>query len=150
MATLPTFHTSEEIYTYYRVTSSQLDMAHRIVNDRTHQVYYQVESAQNTGDEYVVIFDRVHHCLTCTCKAGQNGIPCWHKRAALAHAAEYRLFQRAVEAVEEAEAILEQAQGIAPLPEDLLNERQAGKRDAQAVARDGMNAYNRKPFQFMR
>lgn len=145
------FKTSAEIYSHFNVTFEQVDKAHRVINLNVipPQVYYQVESAHNPI-EYTVIFDRVHSCLTCTCKAGQNGIPCWHKRAALAHAAEYRLFQRAVEAVEEAEAILEQAQGIAPLAEDLLNERQADKRETKAVARDGDRAYNRKPFQFMR
>jgi hypothetical protein len=41
-----------------------------------------------------VYFDQVLKHLVCNCKAGQEGIPCWHKRAAVAHADEVRRERR--------------------------------------------------------
>jgi hypothetical protein len=80
---------------HYEVTEAQLDACHRIVNLNTHQVFYQVESATEAGVEYTVIYNPVLKHLTCTCKAGQNGIPCWHKRAALKAAEIYRQERKA-------------------------------------------------------
>jgi hypothetical protein len=87
-----------------QVTEAQLSACHRIEDYNRHIVFYQVESAHEVGQEYVVMFDRVHKCLTCTCPAGNppivNGLPlyairnCWHKRAAVEHASQIRLERR--------------------------------------------------------
>ncbi len=47
-------------------------------------VYYQVDSESNPGTAYNVRFNRKYGKLTCTCPAGERGINCKHKRAALA------------------------------------------------------------------
>lgn len=70
--------------TQYNITIEQLDRATKIIDCNTSTVYYQVDSQTNPGTAYNVRFNRQFGCLTCTCPAGQQGIPCWHKRAALA------------------------------------------------------------------
>ena len=70
--------------TQYNITIEQLDRATKIIDCNTNTVYYQVDSQTNPGTSYNVRFNRQFGCLTCTCEAGQQGIPCWHKRAALA------------------------------------------------------------------
>ncbi len=70
--------------TQYNITIEQLDRATKIIDCNTNTVYYQVDSQTNPGTAYNVRFNRQFGCLTCTCPAGQQGIPCWHKRAALA------------------------------------------------------------------
>lgn len=149
---LPTFTTEAEILAYFNVSNAQVCKAHRIVNMNVlpYRPYYLVESSQDDGTEYTVVFNRSVKHLTCTCKAGQNGIPCWHKRAAQAEAAITRLTRRLIEAREQAEAQAEQDAGIQPLPEDKLDGFKATKHEAQATRRDGLNAYNRPPFSFMR
>lgn len=70
--------------TQYNITIEQLDRATKIIDVNTNTVYYQVDSQTNPGTSYNVRFNRQFGCLTCNCPAGQKGIPCWHKRAALA------------------------------------------------------------------
>ncbi len=70
--------------TQYNITIEQLDRATKIIDCNTNTVYYQVDSQTNPGTAYNVRFNCQFGCLTCTCPAGQQGIPCWHKRAALA------------------------------------------------------------------
>lgn len=150
--TLPTFTTEADILNFYRVTNAQVCKAHRIVNVNIlpYRVYYLVESSQDDGTEYKVFFNHDLKHLVCDCKAGQNGVPCWHRRAAQAEAAITRLTRRLIEAREQAEAQAEQDAGVQPLPEDKLDGFKATKHEAQATRRDGLNAYNRPPFQFMR
>jgi hypothetical protein len=85
------------ITTRYEVTEAQLQATHRIEDLNKHQVFYHVESATEPHELYTVYYDRVHKVLTCTCKAGQNGFLhcapgkyCWHVRASLRAAEEYR------------------------------------------------------------
>jgi SWIM zinc finger len=68
--------------TQYNITIEQLDRATKIIDGNT--VFYQIDSQTNPGTSYNVRFNHQFGCLTCTCLAGQQGIPCWHKRAALA------------------------------------------------------------------
>lgn len=68
----------------YNVTQEQIDRCDRITDYSRHKVFYQVESQTDSTLVYHVEYSNAHHVLTCTCKAGQYGIPCWHKRAALA------------------------------------------------------------------
>ncbi len=100
----------------YNVTLEQLDKADRVIDLRRNKVFYQVESQTDpTQDPYHVEFNDQFHVLTCNCLAGQQGIPCWHKRAALAaeklYKAEVRRERQQEQAeVEETEAYqLEQA-----------------------------------------
>ena len=72
------------ITTHYNVTLEQIDKATRIIDMKTNTVFYQVESQTEACQVYSVRYNKDFGCLTCTCKAGQQGIPCWHKRAALA------------------------------------------------------------------
>ncbi len=86
------------------VTREQLNACSRIIYENTHEVFYRVKSA-HTNDEYTVRWHREEHDgggrLTCTCRAGQEGIACWHKRAALAHDAWVKAEQAAVTKQEE-------------------------------------------------
>lgn len=76
------------------VTEAQLARCHRIVNETTGEVFYQVESASEPDVTYEVRVKRFNgrSFLTCDekCKAAQKGIMCWHRRAAVAHALEYK------------------------------------------------------------
>ena len=75
---------------HYQVTENQLDACSRIVDLNQQQVFYLVQSATTPGVEYKVIFDRKHRVITCDCKAGQEGSGCWHKRAALKAAENFK------------------------------------------------------------
>jgi hypothetical protein len=79
----------------FNVTETQMSMAHRIVDLNVGQVFFQVESSKQDGTEYIVRYDRTHRVLTCTCPCGQEGFrhatnKCWHVRASLAAAQEYK------------------------------------------------------------
>ncbi len=144
--------TETTIYTRYHVTFEQVNACHRIGSTTTRAAYYQVESSKNDGTEYTVEYNRIVKALTCTCKAGQNGIGCWHKRASLAHAEEYRTNRRLLQEKEEAQAVVEIAAEIASaeVAEDKANRVEADKAEVKARKANGYNAYNRKPFQFLR
>jgi hypothetical protein len=146
------------IYETYNVSFAQVNACHRIGSTTTRGAYYQVESSKDDGTEYIVEFNRTVNALTCTCPAGnppvlENGhlayAPrnCWHKRAAQAHAEEYRIDRRLLQEKEEAQAVEEIAAEIA---EDKLNRLQADKAEAKARKANGNNAYNRKPFSLLR
>ncbi|SRR6266446_5576430 len=75
---------------YYQVTVEQVDACNRVINNTTHKVFYQVQSASDASVEYHVEFNTQHHVLQCNCKAGSEGNNCWHKRAALAAEQEYQ------------------------------------------------------------
>jgi hypothetical protein len=98
------------ICTKYNITPKQFDKAMRIIDCNRNKVFYQVESQSDpTIEPYHVEWNEQFHCLSCNCKAGQEGIPCWHKRAALAAEEHYnqqvrrerQAEQAAVEATEE-------------------------------------------------
>lgn len=151
-------HMTNDIYTTYHVTFAQVNACHRIGSTTTRGAYYQVESSKDDGTEYTVEYNRTVKALTCTCPAGnppvlENGKlayepkGCWHKRGTLAHAAEFRANRKALQEKEEAQAVIEIAAEVA---EDKLNRLQAEKAEATARKANGNNAYNRKPFQFLR
>lgn len=69
------------------VTPEQLNACFRVIDETTGEVLYRVQSA-HTDEEYTIRFvpdmqGRGH--FTCTCRAGQEGVPCWHIRAAVTH-----------------------------------------------------------------
>lgn len=96
--------TTTTIATQFNVTEAQVSAAHRIVDLAAHQIFYVVESA-TSDSEYKVIYNRSLKALQClpfsgpACKASENGTPCWHKRAAMAAAAEYKAERDAMEEV---------------------------------------------------
>lgn len=94
--------TSSEICQKFNVTETQIDKASRVLDLQSGKVFYQVES-QTTDEIYEVRYNSEFKRLTCNCKAGQVGVPCWHKRAAAAAAFEYRQ-QENLAARKEAEA----------------------------------------------
>jgi molecular chaperone GrpE (heat shock protein) len=67
------------------------------------QHFYIVESQTEAGKESRVEYNRQYKALSCTCKAGENGVPCWHKRAAMAAEEHYKATQRVQRANEQAE-----------------------------------------------
>ena len=75
--------TEAEICTRFNVTTELLDKASRVLDCVSGKVFYQVKS-QTTDDIYEVRWNSEFKRLTCNCKAGMVGIPCWHKRAAMA------------------------------------------------------------------
>src|SRR5438552_13711204 len=81
--------------TRYEVTQEQLDRCHRIVNEQTGEVFYQVESESDPTVEYEVHFIPGKG-FTCTCPAGQEGFrscskgTCKHCRWAVAAARQYK------------------------------------------------------------
>jgi hypothetical protein len=97
------------------VTEAQLTKCHRIVDGQTHEVFYLVESATEADREYKVTAERANgefrlHCTIfgtdAPCPAEAAGRICWHKRASLAHAAEYKATQKtlALRAAEQADS----------------------------------------------
>ena len=83
------------------VSQAQIDLCHRIETDT--EIFYQVESQTTIGVEYEVHFFK--GAFSCTCPAGNPpvdayGVPkyapraCWHIRAAVAHAREYKQLAR--------------------------------------------------------
>lgn len=92
----------KEICEKFNVTPEQLDKALRVLDCQSGKVFYQVKS-QSTDEVYEVRFNEEFKRLTCNCKAGRVGVPCWHKRAAMASAREYLQEQRIAAAREQAE-----------------------------------------------
>lgn len=82
--------TEKEICAIYHVTPEQLDKASRVIDMATGKIFYQVESQSEPGKIYEVRYNSEYKRLSCTCKAGQEGFGCWHRRASLAAAYEYR------------------------------------------------------------
>jgi hypothetical protein len=75
-----------------QVDESDLSRCHRLIYENTGEVFYLVESKRDPLVEYRVraLEKGGRYYLTCTCPAGQAGRACWHKRAAFAHAQEYK------------------------------------------------------------
>src|SRR5947207_16019088 len=85
----------------HRISQEQFDKATYCITNG--QGYYVVESQSEAGKEYHVKYNHQFGKLTCTCKAGQNGVPCWHERAALANQEHYKAEQQARRQREQAE-----------------------------------------------
>jgi hypothetical protein len=79
------------------VTPEQLDACWRVFAGQTGEPFYRVRSRTSPNLDYTVRAIKVgrKYYITCTCPTGQNGGNCWHKRAAKAHAKEYKELTRA-------------------------------------------------------
>lgn len=82
--------TTIEITLKYRVTIEQIDACQRWEDCGKNRIFYTVESQSEPGTYYKVVWNEQFHRLQClphngrTCPASQQGIPCWHCRAAVA------------------------------------------------------------------
>jgi hypothetical protein len=74
------------------VTEEQIDRCHRVINENTHTPFYLVESERDILVEYKVeaILKDGEWYLTCTCPAGLRGIPCKHRRWAVAASEDFK------------------------------------------------------------
>jgi len=84
------------------ITSEQISKCFKIIDLRTNEDFYQVESS--TGEcDYEVRYDPAKG-LTCTCETGKHGFwncknYCWHVRASVA------VYKQEIEAERKARAI---------------------------------------------
>jgi hypothetical protein len=75
------------------VTPEQIGACHKCYDCTTRANFYLVENSKGETDEngdiieYKVQYSK-EHGFTCDCKAGQNGLLCWHIRASIACARE--------------------------------------------------------------
>lgn len=72
------------------VTQEQIDRCHRITDEKTNKVFYQVESQTTIGVEYTVKYIK-NGAFSCTCPAT---VVCWHIRASIQHAQEFKKLAR--------------------------------------------------------
>lgn len=72
------------------VTQEQIDRCHRVINETTNEVFYQVESQTTVGQEYEVHYIK-NGAFRCTCPAT---VTCWHIRASIQHAKEFKKLAR--------------------------------------------------------
>ena len=79
----------------YNITPEQFDKA--TYCESNGKGFYIVESQSEAGKEFHVKYN----VLSCTCKAGKNGVPCWHKRAALVAEEHYKVQVRCQERLDE-------------------------------------------------
>lgn len=154
--TLSDILSEEEICHKFSVTPEQIDKASRVLDCRSGAVYYQVQSQSDPdADPYEVRYNAEFRRLTCTCKAGQHGIPCWHKRAAMAAAREYLQEQRIANAKEQAEqeAAARAAAEKRAYEADVEWQaavREADHRERAAVRKYGSKAYDSGDFKFLK
>ena len=154
----------------YQVTQEHIDACERVIDETHNQIFYIVASTSNPGTHYKVFFNRQFGVIQCSpfdgeaCPASVKGLPCWHKRAALAADAEYKALKRAERQAEQRqiEATVQYQQEqlqftieaasrtLAALEAEENGDQEAPGREHAAVARDGLKAYERKPFQLMR
>jgi hypothetical protein len=99
---MATTTTISAIAAQFNAVESQMDKCTHCT-DGQGQHYYIVESQSEAGVEYHVKYNRQFGKLTCTCKAGQQGTTCWHKRASLASEAAFRATRLARRQAEQAE-----------------------------------------------
>jgi hypothetical protein len=149
--TTPKINNKADALNSYRVTDEQLSKCELIQNGSTGKYFVLVESMSEQGTIYRVEYDSEKKCLRCLphtgtpCKAQDAGYSsCWHRRAACATFALFRLEQRNARRAED-KAVEETAEyreerAIVDL-EWALEEAKAAKREAAAVRRNGRNAY---------
>lgn len=146
----------------YNVSDSQLDACQRWERGDG-SAFYTVESASNPGTYYRVEWNAEHHCLQCKphsgqhCKAAQAGFTCWHRRAAVASERLYKYEvaqarRREAEALERTAAYQSEqiARQVAEAEAIVNGASSAQKREAQATKRDGLKAYERRPFSLLK
>jgi hypothetical protein len=147
-------------------TQAQIDRCHRIETSK--EVFYQVESQTTAGQEYEVHY--IKHGFTCTCPAGNppvdaNGAPkyapraCWHIRAAVAHAKEFKQLARIASLeslglthVEAVKAVTSNARinGKAATDEELVRIFQTVARPTEAQINADYEQYQSRAFSLMR
>lgn len=81
--------------TYHQVTPEQLDACTRVIDDKTGEVFYLVQSATDPDLQYKVIWNKQYKRPQCCCKAAHNGRVCWHIRASLEHSRQYHEAKKA-------------------------------------------------------
>ncbi len=92
----------------HHISREQFDLCTKVIANGV-KAFYLVESASVPGQCYRVEWNDEHHCLQClphngeACKASANGVPCWHKRAALANEEYFKAEQAARRKAEQAE-----------------------------------------------
>ena len=76
----------EQIAARYNVTQEQIDACERVVDCSNGDIFFQAKSSHyaENNEIYTVRYHRAFRKLSCTCKAGQNGLNCQHKRSAMA------------------------------------------------------------------
>ena len=102
---------------YQTVTPAMIGAAHKVFGP-DNKPFYMVENSKGRVDgegniiEYTVkaIFRQNKWRVTCNCKAGNEGRMCWHKRAAMAAAAEEKAAMAEQVALNEAAKAAEQAE----------------------------------------
>lgn len=132
------------------ITQEQIDRCDRIIDSATNTVFYQVRSESDDTKVYQVRYNATYKRLTCTCKAGESGYFCKHRRWALAAEDEYKTLlaaerqaeARIAEASKTVEETAEQAQIEAWVRQGV--ERDVATRVAYAQPAPVGNA---KPFQ---
>lgn len=74
----------QDLLTKHRVTAEQLAAVSQ-VEPAPGRKYWECESS--TGDGYYTLrYHRTYaHILTCNCRAGMEGVSCWHVRAVNAY-----------------------------------------------------------------
>lgn len=98
MATTIIVATIAAICSKYNISEAQFSKA--TYCESNGKGFYIVESASVPGQEYRVEWNDEHQCLQCkphngpACKASANGVPCWHKRAALAAEERFKATER--------------------------------------------------------
>ena len=84
----------------YGPTEEQIDACTRVIDEKTHETFYIVQSATDPTVTYQVRYCKAHNCLSCTCPAmnpptDEHGFfkyaprTCWHVRAVTAHSRQY-------------------------------------------------------------
>ena len=124
------------------VTSEQIDRCSRVIDESTMTPFYLVLSESDNQTEYRVsaLHKDGEYYLTCTCPAGLRGIPCKHRRWAMAASEEYKELLKA-----QAQADARQALQTVPAP---VVKIEYSDQDAQTLARivrRDAEAKNRKP-----
>ncbi len=82
----------------YGITPEQLDACTRVIDEKTGEVFYIVQSASDPTVSYQVRYSKQFNRLSCQCKGNQKGRTCWHLRAALMHSREYAELKKAEDA----------------------------------------------------
>lgn len=109
----------QELLVKFRISAEQLSAVTALESD-SGKPYYEVESSKGDGSYYTLRYHRLYYTIQCNCAAGREGIPCWHVRAVTAYQERERMEQAAPDAREQA-----------------------------AIAQDGAQAYERRPFDLM-
>lgn len=99
------------------VTEEQIDRCSRVIDMAAMLPFYLVLSESDNLTEYKVAAIRKNgeYHLTCTCPAGLRGIPCKHRRWAMAASED---FKRLIKAQAQADARI--AQQTVPAPREVL------------------------------